>query len=301
MNAHNPNVIIFTKQQMDSVLRENAWLKHDNAMQRAVNAGLRERILKWELYAKLLKRELEKKDEEIKKDQTVSSPEGSPPSGLEINGAMQMATAPRRRSVVRFSAVPVPVIERAFPELRGDNPLTSGLRPFPLFSLSLLHITLDAPSRRAAEGAFISFESSFTPRKRQDVIGLLCLPSPPSVLPVNSSEATSSTLQEDSETEKSRVSAIPPSPLKLQSPSSERHEDMSYQPPPPTGVQFVDNIINSSETSHPSSSLSMPQVDVSIDDEEDAEEGDSGITEGSEYSTKKLGTSLSVLNCPPRC
>ena len=35
-------------------------------MQRAVNAGLRENISKWQTYAKLLKRELEKKDVEIK-------------------------------------------------------------------------------------------------------------------------------------------------------------------------------------------------------------------------------------------
>ncbi|PFX13335.1 hypothetical protein AWC38_SpisGene22589 [Stylophora pistillata] len=274
---------------MDSVLRENAWLKHENAMQRAFNAGLRERILKWELYSKPLKRELEKKGEEIKKDQTVSSPEGSPPSGLEITGVMQMATVPRRRSAVRFSAVPVPVIERAFPELRGDNPLTSGLRLFPLFSLSLQYIALNAPSRRAGEGTFILCQPSFTPREIQDVIRALCLPSPPSVLPVNPPEAISLPLQEDTDlkTENTRgVSAITPTPLKLQPPSSERHEDMSYQPQSTSSVQFVDAISNSQGTSSPSS-LSMLQVDVSTNDEEDEEEGASGITEAAEYSKKK--------------
>ena len=65
-SSQNPHEVKFTKQQLDGILGENSWLKQDNAMQRAVNAGLREKISKWQTYAKLLKRELEKKDAEIK-------------------------------------------------------------------------------------------------------------------------------------------------------------------------------------------------------------------------------------------
>lgn len=65
-SSQNPHEAKFTKQQLDGILGENSWLKQDNAMQRAVNAGLREKISKWQTYAKLLKRELEKKDAEIK-------------------------------------------------------------------------------------------------------------------------------------------------------------------------------------------------------------------------------------------
>lgn len=65
-SSHNPHEVKFTKQQLDGILGENSWLKQDNSMQRAVNAGLREKISKWQTYTKLLKRELEKKDAEIK-------------------------------------------------------------------------------------------------------------------------------------------------------------------------------------------------------------------------------------------
>lgn len=213
---------------------------------------------------------------------------------------MQMAAVPRGGIVVSVSVVPVPAIERSYLELREEHPLISVLQLFPLFSLSLRNIVSDAPSWKADEGTFIPFQPSYTTRKIQDIIRPLCLPPPPSVLPVNPPGAISSKYQAETnlETENTGVSAIPPSPLKLQPPSSERHEDMSYQPPPTLRVQFVNPITTAPETSSSSSSFSMPQVDVSTYDAEDEEESASGITEGAKYSKKKvrmIGCKIYVL------
>nr|XP_058953359.1 uncharacterized protein LOC131780780 [Pocillopora verrucosa] len=210
---------------------------------------------------------------------------------------MQMAAVPRGGIVVSVSVVPVPAIERSYLELREEHPLISVLQLFPLFSLSLRNIVSDAPSWKADEGTFIPFQPSYTTRKIQDVIRPLCLPPPPSVLPVNPPGAISSKYQAETnlETENTGVSAIPPSPLKLQPPSSERHEDMSYQPPPTLRVQCVNPITTAPETSASSSSFSMPQVDVSTNDAEDEEESASGITEGAKYSKKKKSRSRKVL------
>ena len=209
-----------------------------------------------------------------------------------------MAAVPRGGIVVSVSVVPVPAIERSHLELLGENPLISVLQLFPLFSLSLRNIVSDASSWKADEGTFIPFQPSYTTRKIQDIIRPLCLPPPPSVLPVNPPEAISSKYQAETnlETENTGVSAVPPSPLKLQPPSWERHEDMSYQPPPTLRVQCV--ITTAPETSASSFSFSMPQVDVSTNDAEDEEESVSGITEGAKYSKKKvriIGCKIYVL------
>ena len=203
---------------------------------------------------------------------------------------MQMAAVSRGGIVVSVSVVPVPAIERSHLELRGENPLISVLQLFPLFSSSLRNIVLDASSWKAGQGTFIPFQPSYTTRKIQDVIQPLCLPPPPSVLSVNPPEAISSKYQAETnlETENTGVSAIPPSPLKLQLPSSERHEDMSYQPPPTLRVQCV----------NPITTFSMPHVDVSTNDAEDEEESGCGITEGAKYSKKKvrmIGCKIYVL------
>ena len=213
---------------------------------------------------------------------------------------MQMAAVPRGGIVVSVSVVPVPAIERSHLELRGENPLISVLQLFPLFSSSLRNIVLDASSWKAGEGTFIPFQPSYTIRKIQDVIQPLCLPPPPSVLSVNPPEAISSKYQAETnlETENTGVSVIPPSPLELQPPSSERHEDLSCQPPPTLRVQCVNPITTAPETSASSSSFSMPQVDVSTNDAEDEEESGSGITEGAKYSKKKvrmIGCKIYVL------
>ena len=85
------------------------------------------------------------------------------------------------------------------------------------------------------------------------------LPSPPSVLPVNPPEAISSKHQEetDPDTETTAVLAMFPSPLKLQPPSSERHEDMSIQPSSTLGEPFVNPITTAAESSSSFSSFSI--------------------------------------------
>nr|XP_058965702.1 uncharacterized protein LOC131792346 [Pocillopora verrucosa] len=211
---------------------------------------------------------------------------------------MQMAAVPRGGIVVSVSVIPVPAIERSYLELRGENPFISALQLFPLFSSSLRNIVLDATSWKADEGTFIPFQPSYATRKIQDIIRPLCLPSPPGVLPVNPPEAISSKCQAETnlQTENTGVSAIPPLPLKLQPPSSERHEEMSYQPPPTLRVQFVNPITTAPETSSSSSSFSMPQLDVSTNDEKDEEENASGVTEDAERNRKKESRSRRLLS-----
>ena len=210
---------------------------------------------------------------------------------------MQMAAVPRGGIVVSVSVVPVPAIERSYLELREEHPLISVLQLFPLFSLSLRNIVLDASSWKADEGTFIPFQPSYATRKIQDVIRPLCLPPPPSVLPVNPPEAISSKYQAETnlETENTGVSAIPPSPLKLQPPPSERHEDISYQPPVTLRVQLVNPITTAPETSSSSSSFSMPQLDVSTNDEKDEEERASGVAEDAECNRKKVMGIIGII------
>ena len=115
------------------------------------------------------------------------------------------------------------------------------------------------PGRQMKEPSSL-FQPSFATRKIQNVIRPLCLPSPPSVLPVNySPEAISSKHQEetDPDTENTAVLAMFPSPLKFQPPSSERHEDMSIQPSSTLGEPFVNPITTAAESSSPSSSFSI--------------------------------------------
>lgn len=127
-----------------------------------------------------------------------------------------------------------PVIKRSYLEVLGENLLISVLQLFP-------------------------FLVNIAARKIQNVIRPLCLPSPPSVLPVNPPEAISSKHQEetDPDTENTAVLAMFPSPLKLQPPSSERHEDMSIQPSSTLGEPFVNPITTAAESSSSSSSFSI--------------------------------------------